>query len=392
MGGGRAPRRVDATGQAVPPAPLRVLHVVLQAGPTNSQWNEHCLPVADERQVTVCSLFPATVQPDPRIIRFEGDGTVRGCLTALRRALRDRDYDVVHVHAPASAAVLLAACALERRSIDDVVFTLHTSWPNLRRRNRLLAAGAFLAFPSVVACGQSSADSVPAYLRRLSRRVADVVPNGVDLDRIDRALARGTDPALDRNRSSDGVTVATAGRLTPVKEQATLLAAFAQVARPHDRLLLIGDGPLRPELERKGAELGLPGRLELPGLLPREEVYRLLAEADVFVSTSRIEGLPVSVLEAMAVGLPVILSDIPPHREIVEAAGVARLVPVGDVEALAGALDGVFRMDGAERVALGVRSRQVVENRFSLRSMAQGYHRVYTRLCESGRMLTKEVP
>ena len=127
--GGRMSRDTACNGQSsgdvgAEGRRLRILHVVIQAGPTNSQWNEHCVPVADEREITVCSLYPGTVDPDPRISRIDGDGSLRGAVSALRTALRRRDYDVVHVHAPASAAMLMAACALERRGCANVVLTL----------------------------------------------------------------------------------------------------------------------------------------------------------------------------------------------------------------------------------------------------------------------------
>ena len=101
--GGRMSRDTACNGQSrgdvgAEGRRLRILHVVIQAGPTNSQWNEHCVPVADEREITVCSLYPGTVDPDPRISRIEGDGSLRGAVSALRTALRRRDYDVVHVH------------------------------------------------------------------------------------------------------------------------------------------------------------------------------------------------------------------------------------------------------------------------------------------------------
>jgi glycosyltransferase involved in cell wall biosynthesis len=359
-------------------ARLRVLHVVLQAGPTNSQWNEHCLPVAGERDITVCSLFPASVDPDPRIAMTEGDGSVLGGLDALRRTLRAGSYDVVHVHAAASAAMLLAAKVVERRGLRDVVFTLHTSWPNLRPRNRALAAVCFAVFPSVVACSRSSAASIPRVVRRLGRARLDVVPNGVDLDRIDR-VAQLTSPDHDSPTTEAGLIFLTVGRLIPVKEHSTLLTAFAQAARHNDRLLVVGDGPLREALERQASELGIAEQVDFPGLLPRDDVYRLLAHADVFASPSRIEGLPVSVLEAMAAGLPVVLSDIPPHREIIATHDLTDLVAVGDTHGLAAAMRGLQTLSAADRRATGARGRQLVAEHFSLGAMSRAYGQIYAR-------------
>jgi hypothetical protein len=126
-----------STGQSSDQAAgLSVLHVVVKAGHTNSQYNEHCLPVLRERRITVCSLFPADVAVPPEITLVQGDGSALGCFRALRSALGKTAYDVVHVHAPGSAILTLAAYLVARRSRRDLVFSLHTSWPNVRPRNR----------------------------------------------------------------------------------------------------------------------------------------------------------------------------------------------------------------------------------------------------------------
>lgn len=355
---------------------LHVLHVVVQAGPTNSQWNEHCLPAADRHVITVCSLLPSTVASDPRIRRYDGTGSRLGALRVLRSALRGGEYDVVHVHAPSSAALLLGAAALGRRRVDDVVFTLHNSWPNLRRRNRLLAALAMAVIPTTVACSSSAAASVPGWARRLARRPMQVVTNGVDVERVARA---GEEHYL-RPSNGAGRTVVTVGRMIPIKDQATLLTAFASASRPHDRLVVVGEGPLRAELEQLAGRLGVVDRVELPGLLQRDDVYRLLGSADAYVSTSRGEGLPLSVLEALAARLPAVLSDIPPHREVAAATAAARLVPVGDARGFADALSRLLALPSEQRAALGRSARKAVTDAFSVHSMTDGYARIYASL------------
>lgn len=362
------------------PSRLRVLHVVVQAGPTNSQWNEHCLPVADERDLTVCSLFPATVSEDHRIARVEGDGSVLGALRVLRRTLSHRNFDVVHVHAPASAALLLAAYVLERRPPREVVFTLHNSWPNIRPRNQLLAALATAALPVTVACSRSAASSIPAWLQKLVGRKIQVVPNGVDIERIDHLLAssgaraEAAQPAEPRR----GVTIVTVGRLIPIKNHEALLAAFARVAADEDQLHVVGEGSLRPRLEQQAVHLGIDDRTRFLGLLPRGEVYRVMRQSDIFVSPSYGEGLPLSVMEAMASGLPVLLSDIPPHRELALGDGAATLVPADDVDALAASLAALRDMSPGERAHAGAGGRRAVIQNFSLHAMANGYDRVYS--------------
>jgi glycosyltransferase involved in cell wall biosynthesis len=87
----------------------------------------------------------------------------------------------------------------------------------------------------------------------------------------------------------------------------------------------------------------------------------------------------VAVLEAMAAQLPVVLSDIPPHREIVEGKGIAALVPLDDVDGFAAAMERLRGTDADERRRIGTESRQIVTETFSLRAMTDGYEDIYSR-------------
>jgi len=372
-----------------PGAGLSILHVIVRAGATNSQYNEHCLPVLDERRIAVCSLFPAGVTPPPSLTLFEGDGSTPGCVRALRRALGSGPYDVVHVHAPASGVLTLAVYLLTGRSRRGLVFTVHNSWRNFRPRNRLFLRLILALFPVVVVCGRAAHDSIPDNLRRRYAHKLEVVPNGVDIDRIDSALEDRDDgstgsPDAEAPDQDAGITVASVTRLIPVKDPATLLEAFARVRRPSDRLVLVGDGPLREQLETTVRGLDLQSSVTFTGVVERDEVYRILNRADVFVTTSAGEGLPVALLEAMGCGCPVVVSDIPPHREIAKRTTDVPLVRVGDTTGFARSLRKVFALEEADRRELGRRLRDCVAEEFSVRAMNDAYGEVYMRTNDHG--------
>lgn len=358
---------------------MSVLHVVVKAGPTNSQYNEHCLPVTRDRRITVCSLFPATVVAPPGLVLVEGDGSVLGCARALHRALALSTYDVVHAHAAGSGLLTLALYVATLRSRRNLVFTLHTSWPNVRPRNRLIMYVVAALFPVVVACGEASAQSLPRLVRRLAGAI-EVVPNGVDVDRIDRTVA-GTPGWSPRRQRGLAVSV---GRLIAVKDPDTVVAGFRRGARRTDRLVMVGEGRLPDAAEDTGGRLGR-NRVELAGLLPREKVYEILRSADVFVSASRVEGMPVAVLEAMACRCPVVLSDIPAHREIAALAPSVRLVATGDVEGFAAAIRRALTLPPAEHQRVGEELRRCAVEHYGVRRMNLAYGRLYARIATQAR-------
>jgi glycosyltransferase involved in cell wall biosynthesis len=270
------------------------------------------------------------------------------------------------------AFLFLLAGALVRGPLPPAVYTLHTSYPNLKLRNRLMLLPVFARFRRIVCCSQSSLESLPGSFRRLAGARLCAVRNGLDIARVDAALA-GAAGARDPR----GFCVVSVGRLMELKNPGVILRAFREVAGPGARLRLIGAGPLEATLRRESRELELEGQVELTGLVPREEVYRSLRDADLYVSASRCEGLPVSTLEAMACGIPVVLSDIPPHREIAEGCDFIPLVPLGDAPALARELAAFRALPAAARREIGARGRAWVERRFGLEAMERGYEAVY---------------
>jgi glycosyltransferase involved in cell wall biosynthesis len=202
----------------------------------------------------------------------------------------------------------------------------------------------------------------------LPRAKMHVVPNGIDLTQLppydeDRQAARarlGFDP---RRR-----LVAQVGRLVPQKDHATWLRAVALVARqvPDVDFLIVGEGPQRPELERLAQALGVAERVRFLGL--RHDVPALLAGADVATLTSRWEGLPNVVIEAMAMGAAVVATDVGGCGELVGDDEAGRLVPMESPEAVARALRELLD-DEAERRRCVRAARRRVEAELTVERM-----------------------
>jgi glycosyltransferase involved in cell wall biosynthesis len=174
--------------------------------------------------------------------------------------------------------------------------------------------------------------------------------------------------------------IVTVGRLISIKRPMTVLRAFHQVADQASELAFVGDGSLRESLIAESRNLGLWNQVQVTGLVEREAVYRYLTSADLFVSMSAVEGLPISVLEAMACCCPVILSDIPSHREIAAGADFIPLIHPDDIGKLVGEIRRFTRMLSSERIEMGEKCRGIVEERFSLSAMHERYTEIYAQV------------
>lgn len=147
-------------------------------------YNGFALPYLARYQVRYVTYFPPELSPDPRLEVRVG-GSVWSTLRAIRQAVTGGE--VVHVHSPHMAAALVLSGAWPdcwRRT----VYTVHTSYPNLKPRNRLMTLLAFVALRRIVFCSYASRDSFPRWIRALVQGRAAVVRNGVDMARIDRVL------------------------------------------------------------------------------------------------------------------------------------------------------------------------------------------------------------
>lgn len=355
---------------------LRLLHLVNTVRATNTHYHEHCLPVRHERDLTICTFRDAELRPPPEISLFQGGGTLRGYWRALGAALDRARPDVIHAHSPQTAALFMARALIARRGdMARAVYTVHNCYQNYRARNRLLLVPIFAAFPSIALCSRAVLESLPPALRWLARGKVTVVPNSVDVEPIDRVL-RDEVPG----RSHDVFTIVSVGQLIARKDPFTVMAAVDGGTPGDASLVYVGEGDLRSSLVRESTRRGIRERVELTGLLDRDDVYRRLSAADVYVSASTGEGLPVAVLEAMACGLPVVLSDIEPHREIARGVDFVPLFRPRDVASLARELQRYSEMSPEDRRLIGKRCREHVEEWFGVRAMHRAYKRIYSNL------------
>lgn len=358
---------------------LSVLRLVLNIGETSAPYNQFSLPMSARQDITLCSYFKSGISPPSELRYLESDGTRKGFLRTLNTALAERHYDVVHCHTPHVAFFyLLASRGSLCRRLPPSVLTIHCSYENLKLRNRLMLLPSFFRFDKIIYCSASAWTSFPRWLQRICGKRAEVIPNGVDIPRIERALGEYTTTGHAPSSAERCFTVGSVGRLISLKHPMTIAEAFAESSTSNDKLVFIGDGPLKEPLQAFGDRVS--GEICVEGVLPRDTVFRTLSSLDVFVSASDREGMPVAVLEAMACRVPVILSDIPPHRELASDCDFIPLVKVGDVKGLSRQISRFRKMAASDRRAVGEQCRRLAETRFSLRELHERYEKTFRSL------------
>jgi len=206
------------------------------------------------------------------------------------------------------------------------------------------------------------------------------IHNGVDLDRF--SVGERDEGRKALGLASTDVVAGAVGRLDPVKDHATLLEAFARIPDrpPNWKLVIIGEGALRPQLEARVARLDLEGCVHLLG--ERSDVPLLMKGLDLYVISSIAEGISNTLLEAMSTGLPVVATRTGGNPELAEEGRNAKLVAVGDADAMSCALS-EYLQDSELRARDGRASRQRIIESFTLERMADEYDRLYNSL--SGR-------
>lgn len=242
-------------------------------------------------------------------------------------------------------------------------------------QNRALTAASH----GVIAC----AEDTKRYLverERVPARKVTVIHNSVDIASIDAGQSARRQVRRGLGYQAGNVVLGTVSRMTAVKGHPYLLRAAAKLLEvaPQVRLVLVGDGPERPKLENLARDLGIEDRVTFPGT--RSDVPDLLSALDVFVQpTAQVEGLPLSVTEAMAARLPVVATAVGGVREAVKDGVNGFVVPPCDAEGLGDALAALVG-DRDLRKAMGGESRKLCETEFSAERMVSRVACVYMDL------------
>ena len=281
---------------------------------------------------------------------FEREGVPVHCLDVrheqdlrwagrLRRLLLDGRFDIVHSHSPYPASIArLVALTLPRTARPRLVTTEHNAWPTYSQPTRLLNR---LTAP-LDAARIAVSDHVRESVRGRTHDRTEVVVHGIALDDAGHARCERDAVRAELGVAPGALVVGTIANYMPQKDYPNLFAAARLLVdrNPGLRFCAVGQGPLEAEIEAHRHRLDLDHDVILTGL--RHDAVRLMAGCDIFVLASRYEGLPVAIMEALALGLPIVatavggvpqaVSDgvegflVPPQRAELLAAAVQRLI------------------------------------------------------------------
>jgi N-acetyl-alpha-D-glucosaminyl L-malate synthase BshA len=309
--------------------------------------------------------------PSYPLFEYPSYGMAAACKVA------EVELDVLHCHYayPHAVSAFLAREMTGGRL--RTVTTLHGT--------ELLLVGEDASFARAVRFGLERSDAVTAVSRFLADRVpawfspcraVEVVPDFVDTRRFAPTAPRG--PVLVH-----------VSNFRKVKRTADAVRAFYLLRRRREaRLVLVGAGPEEPEVRALAARLGVDGDIQFAGEEP--DVVRHLHGAAALLSTSEFEGFGMSLLEAMACGVPVVTTDSGGVREVVDA-GCARIVGVGDVEGLARSAEEVLGDSELAR-RMGAAGRRRAEDLFDVDRVVPQYEALYKRVCEAPNAQDPSVP
>lgn len=388
--------RPGAAPEAIEPAPRSLLFVATVA----STIGHFLVPIATHLRArgsrVEAAASGATTEPrlagafdavhDLPISRSILDlpGLVRG-VRAIARELDATRPDIVHVHTP--IASFLTRYAIRRMPLERrpaIAYTAHGfhffaggRWPV----NQVFLAAERIAgrwTDRLVVINDE--DEAAARKHRITpdRKLVRMPGIGLDTDLYSQAAiaAGAADEARRRLGIPAGVPLfVIVGEFSVNKRQADGIAAFARIRHPDARLVLLGEGPQRPELERLARELRVDDRVLLPGTV--EDVRPLVASAVAFMLNSRREGLARSVMEALALETPVIASTARGDRELVGDDGF--IVEIGDVDGFAAAMDWLIEHP-EERTEMGRRGRRRMVEGYDVRLVIRLHDELYAAM------------
>lgn len=293
----------------------------------------------------------------------------------LARLLKQKKIDLIHTHNP--APWLYGAIAARIAGVKVVVHTEHSNL--FSNQKRLMLAEKFLSKITDIIISDS--EKVTQHLidkQRISPQKIRTILNGIDIEKFQKEI-NIKNKKRELGIKEGGLVIGIVARLEPIKDHLTLLDAFNRISKkiPEVVLVVVGDGSLRESLKNRIEKLKIGDKVYFLGV--RNDISEIIRIFDIFVLSSLSEGLSLSLLEAMAVGLPVVATDVGGNPEVIVDGITGLLVPPNDPESMAKAIIEILSNEKLSR-EMGLAGRKKIEEKFSLERMTLEYIDIYKSL------------
>jgi glycosyltransferase involved in cell wall biosynthesis len=359
---------------------MKLLRLANTLNQTSAPFNQFTLGFKQSIDQTYCSLNKNDIQAEEGLTIMHANGSVLGLIKLTRNLLIKNNYDIVHIHSGITGIIFLIALFPLRFSLlKKTVFTLHNSWSVLKLRNQILNIIVMFFVKKVCTCGQASKDSIPFFLNLLFKKKIAAAVNGFDNNRIDRIKQKRN---LRRHFSADhNIKILCVGALNNTKNQIALIEALKEI-KIDAEVIFLGDGPNKELLINTSKSIYPDCKTVFKGRVSRDLTIEHMLEADLSISLSKGEGLPIAILESMYAGCFLILSDIPPHKEIQPPSNRCIYIDISKkievAQSLASVIDNISKIRN-EKDASSIYSVQ----KFGLHNMLNEYKKVYQTLADS---------
>lgn len=297
-------------------------------------------------------------------------------LIRLRAMLETERYDVIHVHSPYVAGMArLVARTVPASRRPKVVSTEHNVWSSHTHASRALNTATFPLGDAWLAVSDEVRESIPG---RLRRRV-EVLVHGIVLEDVDRSETQREEVRAELGIRPGEVAVATVANFRSQKAYPDLLNAARRLADRGvpARFIVVGQGPLEAEIRALHASLGLENYVELLGYRP--DAIRVLTGCDMFALASHYEGYPVAIMEALAVGLPIVATNVGGVPEGVREGVEGLLVPPRRPDLLAEAIEALV-LDPERRATMSAAAAERGRG-YDIDAAVRRTEQIYRDLC-----------
>lgn len=303
-------------------------------------------------------------------------------LEQMEKMLKEIRFSLVHVHTPVAAFVTRLAC--QRTNTHPVLYTAHgfhfykgaplKNWLLYYNMEKLAAHWT----DGLITINEEDYKAAQKFKLRKNGKMFFVPGVGVDVVSLEQRIA-----SIDRSEkrkelglSADAAVIITVGELNANKNHIQVLEALSKLNKTNFHYLIVGNGEDEQKLQKAVNELLLRDKVSFLGF--RRDVPELLTASDVFILTSRREGLPKAVMEAMAVGLPIIATDVRGNRDLVKSGENGYLVPLGNAEQTAIAIERLIDSEDLRR-SMGGKSKELVKQ-YDLQNILKEMEKIYDNI------------